>query len=220
MQGRRDRWRRRCSLVSVLLPTMRPDSWRRSFDSIEAACGDVPYEVIVVASFSTNELLEHCWWMVRERLCVVDALIRAEELARGEYLFSFNDQSVLAPEALERLYHEAESRPGELLTPRHEPAYRFVYYDRIFAPFPFAHRNLLVRLGGIADRAYRSFYSDPDLSMRAHDNGVSVRVVDDAIIYHANVHDHAHQQNVSAHHLADREAFVKRWAHYGVFVEC
>ncbi len=206
-------------MISVLLPTVRPDLFRHAFDSIAAAAGDVPYEVIVVADFPQPSDVA-CVWILRERQGTVDAINVASAVACGTYLFLFNDEATLDPDALALLYRHALKVPGCLLTPRHLPAYTFEYYGKPFAAFPFAHRDVFARLGGIFDPVFKAFYADPDLGMRAHAKRVPIGTVSDAILRHHNGTDDVKSYNV-AHYMADDQAtFRKRWAHLGVFRDC
>lgn len=204
--------------ISVILPSVRPHLLARAFASIAAACGAVPYEVIVVADFGP-ELWPGCTWIRRERRGVIDAVVVGEAAAREDFLFLFNDESVLEAGALEQLHAAAVLDPLTLWSPRHEPAFPFVYFALPFAPFPFAHRQLLKALGGLLDPAYRGFYADPDLSMRAHEAGVPIRIVESAVLHHDNRHDDAHRQAVSAYVAQDRETFGRRWGHLGELVD-
>ena len=197
---------------------MRPGLLRRAYESIEAAAGDVSFEVVIVADFGPEEW-PHCRWIVRERHGVVDAVNRACEEARGEYWFLFNDESRLDPGALELLYHEAVSTPDQIVTPVHIPTFPFFYYGFEFAPFPFAHRDLVASLGGLLDPVYRGFYADPDFSLRAHVSGVKIRTIEDAILRHGNNHDEPHWQSVASYLDADRATFRARWDHLGVFID-
>jgi len=213
-------------LISVLLPTIRQDRFRRSFDSIHPAAGTVPYEVIIVADFE-SEALDcvapekhlHCRWIVRERRGVVDAVNAAYQAARGEYLFLFNDESILEPGALEFLYDAAVERPGTIVSPLHLPAFPFVYYGQPFVPFPFAHRDTFAQLGGMLDPAYKGFYADPDLSLRAHARGVPIHTVETAILHHTNVHDERHHEALGRYFERDRATFRARWDHLGAFAD-
>lgn len=213
-------------MISILLTTIRPHLIERCFASIRPACGRVPYEVVVVADFDPFNLagfdlseLERCTWMMRERAGVVVAVNQACTMARGTHWFLFNDESTLDAGSLETLYCQAKREPRALLGPQHMPPFGFEYYRRPFQPFPFAHRDLYAELGGVFDPAYRSFYADPDLSMRAHAHGVPVRSVDGAVIRHCNAHDFAHSMNVSAYLDGDRATFRSRWDHLGTFAD-
>lgn len=204
---------------------MRPHLIERSFRSIHAAAAGVDYEVVVVADYDPEalagvepEFLEHCHWVVRERNGIVDALNLAMLAASGDYVFSYNDESTLHPRALRHLHEQAVRTPYTLLTPKHVPHYVFQYYGLPFAPFPFATRELIAMLGGIADPAFKVFYADPDLSLRAHAARIPVRVVEHAIIHHhQNVADPAFQQNYSKFRKQDCQTFRQKWDHLGAF---
>lgn len=214
-------------VISVLLPTLRPQLVARAVDSIRPACGDVPYEIVVVADFGPEALqcsdpTGHlgCRWIQRERRGVVDAVNVACQAARGSHWFLFNDEAVLEAGALAMLYHAAQADPGCVLTPRHVPGYTFEYFGLPFAAFPFAHRALLERLGGLLDPAFKSFYADPDLGMRAHAAGVPIRTLDAAAIHHSNGSDDVKAQNVRDYMALDQATFRARWGHLGEFHDC
>jgi GT2 family glycosyltransferase len=155
----------------------------------------------------------------RDRNGPIDAINAGLAVATGEYIFVFNDESMLDPEALAVLYHEATNDPAVILTPRHLPPFNFSYYGRPFAAFPFVHRDVITVLGGLFDPAFHAFYADPDFSMRAHAAGIPIRTVDNAVIRHDNRHDAGHAHNVNAYLAADRETFRTRWAHLGPLIE-
>ena len=108
-----------------------------------------------------------------------------------------------------------------ILTPKHLPAFNFEYYQRPFAPFPFVHRKVIDALNGVfIDPAYKAFYADPDLSMRALTSNIPVYTCETAEIYHPNnMSCPAHVHNVNAYLDQDRATFRARWDHLGKFVD-
>ncbi len=206
-------------MISILFPTVRPELFDRAFATIAPACGVVPYEVIVVADFGPRELPKTTWVM-RERLGPVDAIAMAQLEAVGDYLFVFNDESWLDEGALASLYHHALANPGQVLTPYVVPRYTLAYYGKPFAAFPFVHRDVVKKLGGLFDTAYHGFYADPDFSMRAHAAGVPVAEVHAAVSHHRNGHDEIKARNWNAWIDQDRATFRARWDHLGVFCDC
>ena len=210
-------------IISVLLPTVRPNLVLGCVRSIAAASEGLPHEVIVVADFDPDPswaLPTTVRWIQCPRRGPVEAVNVAYRSALGEYVFLLNDESILDPRALSHLYRAAIDTPDALLAPEHRPGYRFVYYDRPFVPFPFAHRDVFARLGGLLDLAYRAFYADPDLGLRAHVAGVPIRTVEGSVIRHHNGHDAAKQDNVTAYMAADQATFRARWDHLGEFRDC
>lgn len=203
-------------IISVILPTIRPEliegvlaKWRVPLALVP------PSELIVVADFTAPG--SHTPWIVRERRGVVDAVHVGFQAARGEYVFLTNDETTPEPDALLQLYQAAVVDPDRLLTPRHLPAFNFTYYGKRFAPFPFASKALLERLGGLLDPVFKAFYSDPDLSMRAYAAGIPVDEVPAATIHHHNGADKS--ANWAAYFEADRATFRARWDHLGAFCD-
>ena len=209
-------------LISVLLPTVRPNSFQRSVDSIGPAVDGLSHEVIIVADFWLSSMSgpRKTRWIGRERRGPVHAVNEAVKFALGEYWFLFNDEAVLEPGALNMLYRASIDEPGALFAPVHSPPYTFQYYGKPFVPFPFAHRGVFTKLGGLLDGAYRAFYADPDLGLRAHAAGVAIRTVEGSVIRHYNGHDEAKQGNVSQYMALDQRTFRDRWDHLGEFHDC
>jgi GT2 family glycosyltransferase len=183
--------------------------------------------VIVVADFDSFTLaglgvdeLEHCTWLLRERQGVVAAVVEACAAARGTHWFLFNDESILDAGALELLYHASLREPACLFGPLHLPRYTFQYFGHEFIPFPFAHRDVFAKLGGVLDPAFKSFYADPDLGLRAHAAGVPMRTVEEAVLRHHNGQDDAKVQNMAQYMRSDQVTFRAKWAHLGAFSDC
>ena len=226
-------------MISVILPTVRPDKANECIEAIiGAAEGCDQIEIVVVSDFQLFDKVYiddrkcakmgfrggqnlHIRPILRQRLGVVDANNVGYASANGDYIMTLSDEALLQPFALWELEHFVKTYKNKVLTsPRHIPFYNFKYYDKWFAPFPFAHRSLIDDLGGLFLRDYKCFYADPDLSLRAYVAGYPVVECHDAVIVHKNeMNDEAHKHNVSAYVEADREVFKKKWAHLGEFVD-
>ena len=214
-------------MISVLLPTVRPERFMQSLLSVAPAAGRVPYEVVVVADFADswlgcNDPLHHlrCRWVKQVRVGPIEAINEGLRRSRGTYVFVMNDESVLEVDALELLYDEAVKRPRRVYAPMHLPAYTFTYFGLPFVPFPFMHRDLVTMLGGLFDPAYRAFYADPDLGMRAHQLQVPLVTVEAAVIHHHNGDDEAKRRNWDQFFSLDQATFRARWGHLGEFHDC
>lgn len=205
-------------MLSVLLPSIRPDRVYRVLENLRAQTDAMDAEIIVVASFPAPS--PEPWWIQRERRGVIDAVNVACAHAKGDIWFLTNDETTCRPGCLQALVNAVNADPLALYSPVHKPDYPFVYYGKPFAAFPCAHRDLIKALGGLLDPVYRGFYADPDLSLRAHDAGVPIRIVDDAVIDHHNETGRwDHQVSVSAFLEQDRATFRARWDHLGEFVD-
>lgn len=201
-------------MISVILPTIRPALVGAVLASVPAAANGLPVEVIVVADFESTG---HRPWIVRERGGVMDAIKAGYDAATGEWITVTNDETLYAPGCLERLWLEACAHPDAIVGPVHFPFFRFEYYGRRFEPYPFARRDVFERLGGMFDTAYRGFYADPDLSMRAYAAGVSLITVTDACIHHANTGRDDSRAAAARWRADDQRLFRSRWDHLGDF---
>lgn len=207
-------------MISVILPSVRPHLVRRAYDSIGPAAAYVAYQVVIVADWGPEDW-PHTTWIVRERRGPIDAVNIGMREATGEWIFLFNDESVLEPGSLAALYAYSLMNPDQVLTPYHTPPYRFEHYGKPFAPFPFVHVDVVRRLGGLFDPAYRGFYADPDFSMRAHAAGIPITTVDAAVIHHGNGTDEVKRHNWDAYFTGDQATYRARWDHvFGEFHDC
>lgn len=201
-------------IISVILPTIRPYLIEQRLKEWDTALALVPpSELIVVADFPSPN--GHSPWYVRGRNGVIDAINLGYGVARGEFVFVTNDEAIPEPDVLHQLYQAAVQMPGCLLTPLHLPPFPFQYYGKPFAPFPFARKTLFDQIGGMFDPAFKAFYADPDLGMRAHAAGVPIHTVQTAAIHHHNAEGKAEQWD--AYFTNDRATFRARWDHLGAF---
>lgn len=211
-------------MITVVLPSVRPHNIERAVNSITKACQREQLELIIVADFVNEELSKRndiLWIHNKERGGVITAMNEGLGYARGDYLFCTTDEAVITENGLDNLKDFCVENNDNILTcPRHIPYYPFYYYKKFFAAFPFAHRSLIEKIGGFFDPAYKSFYADPDLSMRAYQHGIEVKECRwVAVVHHNNMQCQAHKHNVSTYVEADREFFKQRWAHLGEFID-
>jgi len=203
-------------MISVLLPSVRPERLPFAMACLPAAAVAVEYEVIVVADFGPFDY-PHTRWILRPRQGVIDAVHAAYEASEGEYVFLFNDESRLDAGSLQALYHAALTDPWRVLSPYHHPPFDFQYYGRPFAAFPFVRRDLVEQLGGFLDPAFGSFYADPDFSLRAHAQRIPVEVLHSATVRQQHSHDEVKRHNLDTYFSRDRATFRSRWDHLGEF---
>lgn len=213
-----------CNMISVILPTVRPENIHEAVRSIFESCRENEIEIIIIADFQDDNLSKRndvLWIYQPERKGVISAVNEGIGYARGEYYFCTNDEAVLARGCLYNLKKFCEEHEDNIIAcPRHFPYFPFYYYGKFFAAFPFAHRELINKIGGFFDARYKAFYADPDLSLRAYEAGYEVKECPNASLVHNNsMACEAHKINVSKYVLSDRETFRKRWDHLGEFVD-
>ena len=216
-------------MITVILPTIRPELYFNTLKSISR--NKTSIETIVVADFEYGASMlppSVKWIHAPEKKGVIDAINKGYAQAQGDYIFTLNDESLLHPHALDNLELFCKGHQDRVLaSPVHIPAYPFYYYKRWFAPFPFAHRNLIEACaahwnneGTFFDPAYENFYADPDLSMKAYEMNFEVLECPDAVIVHSNdINRKDHKENVEKSCKEDRETFKKRWSFLGTFVD-
>ena len=208
-------------MISVILPSVRPLKLSECINSVIAASEGVNFEIITITDFpelpvTNHHMIKH---VVTSRRGVTHAINHGVAAAQGDYLFSLSDEATLGRNALSALESFCKMHDNNILaTPKHIPYFPFYYYGKMFAPFPFAHRSLIDKVGWFIDPAFKAFYADPDLGMRTWSLGFEVKICEEAEIYHNNNMDcPSHKHNVNEYLLHDRELFRKRWDCLGEF---
>lgn len=211
-------------LVSILLPTIRPDLFRRRMDEYARLDLPEPCEVVTVSDrpdldvSSTHPRLsvQH---FVQSRAGNVPATNLAFERARGRYVIATNDEVEFDAGVIRALLATDAAHGEGILSTTQTPYCSNDYYGVFFANCPFGRRSFFERLNGGArlfDPVYHCFYADPDLSLRAHAVGFPVVKVPDArCTHHCVPGAEGHAANANAYYDRDRQTFCTRWAHLG-----
>lgn len=210
-------------IVSVLLPTIRPDLFRIRMQEYARLDVPGPCEVIVVTDLYDLEASSPCPWLsvtkyIQPRGGNVPATNLAFEHAAGRYVIATNDEVEFDRQILTALVAAGEAA-GEraLLSGTQTPYCSNDYYGVFFANCPFGRKSFFQSLdGGFFDPVYRCFYADPDLALRCDALGISVTKVPEARCTHHCVKDaEGHVSNRRAYYAQDRGTFEHRWAHLG-----
>lgn len=212
-------------LVSILLPTIRPDLFQIRMKEYALLDLPGPCEVVVVSDRLDLDLsspqpplvINH---LFQPRAGNVPATNLAFAQAEGHYVLATNDEVEFDPQSIKALVCAAEVQGEDgIFSFVQTPYCSNDYYGVFFANCPFGRRSFFQRLNGgnhFFDPAYRCFYADPDLSLRAHAVGLTVTLVPDArCTHHCVPGADGHAANASAYYGRDRETFVTRWAHLG-----
>lgn len=218
--------------VSVLVPTVRPTEIGPCVEAIRAASVGLAIQIVVVADFARPSDInadgsigftgrDVLWIMQTTRHGPIAAIDLAEDCATGDYLFLISDEDRMHEGAIATLYAEAERcrAAGEDVILFPDPGATWSYYGRMFPPWPFVHRDLVKKLGGLLDPAYGAHYADPDLGMRAWTHGVTVRCLKEATIHHHNNACAVSNYNRETWYQRDMATFRARWDHLGTFNE-
>jgi GT2 family glycosyltransferase len=217
-------------MISVILPSIRPDRVQRTLENLVQCATRADLEILVVADYMPSipaPLGVRTQWIHRARGGTVDAVNAGYTAASGEHVFITNDETTLDVDCLAVLEGCAKREPEAIYTPRHRPQFNFSYYGKTFAAFPFAHRDVFKKAAywtsdpaydHLFDPAYRCFYADPDLSLRAQAVGIPIVEVTATSLAHRNSSRRAgHQENRLMYLYRDQQVFRARWDFLGEF---
>jgi GT2 family glycosyltransferase len=214
-------------LVSILLPSIRPDLFRIRMKEYARLDLPGPCEVVVVSDRSDLDVTPtHPDIAIRlftqPRAGTIPATNLAFAKSEGDYVVAMNDETELHSQFLKALYAAGEAQNGDglfsaVLT---NASCHHDYYGIFFAIYPFGSKKFFRRINGTSeymfDPVYHCFYADPDFSIRAHEAGFDVVNIADALCTHRNVKEaDGHSFNWHTYYKVDRQTFVTRWAHLG-----
>ena len=215
-------------LVSILLPSIRPEQFRirmREYANLELPG---PCEVVVVTDvperFDTSVqpqpmlTIKH---LTQPRLGNVPATNLAFEHAEGHFVVATNDEVEFDVHSIGALVKAADELKNldTIFSFTQTPYCSNDYYGVFFANCPFGRRSFFKYLNQgnyFFDPIYRCFYADPDLALKAHALGLDVVLVPEArCTHHCVPGADGHAANANAYYHNDRQTFITRWAHLG-----
>ena len=207
--------------ISIIVPSLREQQLLKCVESIITTTSGIDYEIIIISPFRPPV---PCVWLKEEKPKGVNyAVERGYRRSKGEWIFVMSDEDRFTDGFLLTLYKFALPHAGKLfianpvlfggVTTFDRPS--IGYYGKMFAPFPFIQKESAEKLGGLYDLRYKSFFADPDLSLRCWEAGGEVRRCDKARLYHPHIEDKLHMAAKTANFDKDQKAFAARWAHLG-----
>jgi len=208
-------------MVSVIIPSIRPINLEQTIARLLAGQEGADFEIVTVTDFEVYPLPDRVVSIRSERLGCIDAICKAESRASGEYIIVLSDQSYISDNGLQQMEEYSKKMRDTVIISQHTvPESKLEYYGKYFAPYPFVHRSIIQQLGGLFLPIYKSFYADPDFSMRAHEDGIAIHKLNYIdIIRPAGMSYSHHKENFNKYVEADRETFKNRWSKFGEFKE-
>lgn len=204
--------------ISIVIPSLRPESLRLCLESIRRYCGEVDYEIVVVSPFTPAPFprMRH----VPEESPIGNA--RATELgfahARGSYVLTIADDMLLRPGSLKNLIAFMQQHDGELFLASlrgYDSEHIWThwgFYGKPLAYCPCIARDKVALVGGaFFDPTLKNFFGDHDLSLRVWHAGGVVEVCPDAWFESISIVDQVKQANTADSMHADKELFFSRW---------
>ncbi|MCK5602444.1 hypothetical protein KAR91_11255 [Candidatus Pacearchaeota archaeon] len=208
-------------MVSIIIPSLRKNQIKECISQIVKTTHDVEYEIIVVSPFPFHQITK---WVEDTKIEGVNrAVQKGLEVAEGEYITTLSDEDRLTDNYLKTMLNHVAPHKGELfignpvlfggVSVGDRPA--IGYFDLMFAPFPFLHRDTIEVLGGLYDPTFTSFFADPDLSLRCWAMGGEVSRCPEARLCHRHIKDDIHMNAYNKNFKKDESTFIKRWGHLG-----
>lgn len=207
-------------LVSIVLPSLRPSQLAQCLASIHHYTVGIDYEVVVVSPFDieTHPNVVH----VKETRSegIYRAVARGYERAKGEYIIHIPDDCRATPLWAANIIsfmrpHDDEIFEGSFrrFNVKEERAEQG-HYGKLIAPFICIRRDKVPLIGGLMDCYYKSFWADPDLSLRVWHNGGRVETCPNAWVYYPDRRvDEVYESSYNSYFTRDQEAFIQRWYH-------
>lgn len=211
-------------LISILLPTIRPDLCRLRLQEYAGLALAEQLEVVVVSDSPKWDVSQPNPEMTVQHVHQprggnIPATNLAFERATGTYVCATNDEVAFEHGFFMAMVNTAMAHGAGLFSGTQTPYCSNDYFGVFFANCPFGRKDFFQRLNGgnwLFDPVYHAFYADPDLALRAHAKGFPVVKVPAAQCVHHCVRDaDGHLFNRETYYHLDRRTFAHRWAHLG-----
>lgn len=206
-------------LVSIILASIRPHQLARCLASIERYTGDVDYEVVVISPFDIERHPNVTHVKEAKPKGYYVAVASGYERAKGEYIIHIADDCRATPFWAANMIAFIQPHDDEIF----EGSFRHFdvrgerpeqgHYGKLIVPFICIRRDKAERIGGLMDCYYRSFWGDPDLSLRVWHNDGRVETCPNAWVYHHDCDDELYESRYNSYFMRDQEAFIRRWYH-------
>ena len=169
-------------LVSILLPSLRPQAVAKRVLEFETTNPNCNYEIIVVSPFSiVAPRVVHV--LEEQPQGAIGACRLALEHAKGDLIFYWSDDCSPTTDCLQTMagFVRAHRSPFigsfRILNGSGSEAAQWQAYDQLYACWGCLSRATLHEVGGFFDPIFRNYWADPDLSMRAWATAPSQRSV-------------------------------------------
>lgn len=199
--------------VSILLPSVRGHAMLHCITSIINNTYDVDYEIVVIGDVQPPDFIKAKirWIDEEERQGVVTALMLGYDFSHGDFVIPMSDDARVCENWLKPTLDEVkkdEKNIGDFVVFPHNP---FSYWGIKFSPFCLISKARCEQIGGFMDKRFKSFYGDPDLSLRNHMAGGKLVTGVGSQINHPANNDLVHQTIVNKYVKADRQLFCDKW---------
>ena len=203
--------------ISILLPSLRPQSVSRVVREFFLTNATIDYEIIVVSPFQVEgKRVIHVF--EKERQGVIHAINEAYRNASGEYIVVWSDDASPENRCLQLMldFVKAHSTPfvaGFSLKDIKEDKEleQWSVYGKLYVGWLCATKKTLDAVGGLFEPSYKNYWADPDLSLRVWSKGGEVAVCPNAWIKIEQIVDQVKAENIESSFDGDTKTFFDRW---------
>ncbi|MCM8819150.1 MAG: hypothetical protein NC915_06735, partial [Candidatus Omnitrophica bacterium] len=204
-------------IVSIILPTIRPEEAREKINAFEKTQGNFDYEIVIVSPFSFKGK-KVCHILEESPQGGVRATQFGYENSLGEYICWWSDAAFPTKNCLSNMINFLKKKK-----PPYIGAFRirdkktklelaqWRIYGKLYACWGCASRKTIEMVGGLFDINFNQYFADPDLALRVWEKGGQVEVCPNAYIEIYRNKDKKRKENFKKYFLKDFETFVNRW---------
>lgn len=197
---------------------MRPQAVMERIKEFSLTNSDTDYEIIVVSPFGLNNDIKKVTQLHEEKSSgTVSPTNRAYRHSSAPFVAFWADDVSPAPRCLSHMLRFARSHDDPFMG-----AFRFrdehgkerepwSVYDRLYAFWGCLSKKTVGKVGGLFDPIFKSFWADPDLSLRIWTRGGKVEICPDAWVVMKNINDRTKNHNLDSYFESDTETFFNRW---------
>ncbi len=195
-------------MISIILPSLRR---RAVIRRIKEFSGD--YEIIVVSPFIVKGAV-HIYEPYP--LGSIHAHNLAYRNCSGDYIMWWADDTSPTENCLENMVNFVKGKDlfigsFRVKDRRGTELVQWSINGKLYACFGCVARETLDSIGGYFNPMYKSYWADPDMSLRVWGKGGRVEVCPDAWVITEGISDKISVENSKKYFQQDMETFVKRW---------
>ena len=198
-------------MISITLPSLRPKTVSKR---IKEFASEKDYEIIVVSPFYVKDAV----YIYQDPIGCVAAHALAYEHSKGDYIAFWADDTAPTPGCLSSMVDFVRGkglRIGSFRVKdrRGRELAQWSVNGKLYAGFGCASRETFEKVGYF-DPIYRSYFADPDLSMKVWQSGGRVEVCPSAWVITEGISDTVSVENNKRYFERDRKTFVSQWGEF------
>jgi len=204
-------------LISIIMPSLRPQKCLQRIEEFAETNPDVDYEMIVVSPFLVQkEKVVHIHETTRQGCLYAHRIAYLN--SSGEYVVWWADDASPTTNCLSIMMDFIRHRNAPFIgsfriknTEQKELDTVWTVYGKLYACYGCSSKESLELVGGYFDPIFKNNWADPDLSLRVWEYGGRVELCPDSWIVVNSINDEVYSENLNNYFDADTETFLNRW---------